>query len=288
MLQRLSVLLLIALLGLAAPGCKKQQTSTEQSAGKVLATVNGTTITEGDVAHWMGGSGHGRAPTPELQAVLVARLIDLELLYQKGVALGLDQDPDFQARRAERKENLKTFDRLQMRRLLTAKAIVPEVRVSEAMAEEYAEAHRNEIQTDWHLYALPFLSRQQAEAALAEIRGGAPFEAVAARVAPSAQGGKAPPPWDLGFLPWTRVPPDWHAVVFKLKPGEVSEVVRGRDTGLRIFKLVATRPHPGIDLERLTPDLVKMLRQEQVNAATDAYLAQLRQEASIERFDQAQ
>jgi peptidyl-prolyl cis-trans isomerase SurA len=79
--------------------------------------------------------------------------------------------------------------------------------------------------------------RQRAEAALAQIRGGAEFAQVAAAVsdAPDAlQGG------NLGWRTAARLPSVFAEVVRTLKPGEVSAVLRS-PAGFHVVKLVDQR-----------------------------------------------
>jgi parvulin-like peptidyl-prolyl isomerase len=287
MMRSLVPVLLAVLVAVAAPGCKKEQTATDHSGGKLLARVNTTTITEGDLARWMGGAAHGQTATPEVQSKMVDRLIDLELLYQNGVELGLDKDVEFQSKRAKVKQDLKIFDRIQIKRLVVEKAIAPKVQVTDDMARKYFEEHRAEIQNDWHFYSLQFPTEEEAQAALAEIKGGVSFETLANRLSQSKLG-QPVPRWDNGFVPWARIPPEWHDAVFKLKLNELSDVVRSRDAGIRIVKLVGSRPRPSADFDLVSDDIAALLREQLLLTAADDYLAQLRQEASIERFDQAQ
>ncbi len=89
-------LMLMSLLP-AAAGCDiRPGAGNAAPEEKVLVKVNGTPITATQVDFWLMG-GHGQKKiTPEMREATLDKLIELELIYQKGVSLGLDQDKKYQ------------------------------------------------------------------------------------------------------------------------------------------------------------------------------------------------
>src|SRR5512147_1826594 len=81
--------IIIMLLVLSA--CSKANDAVRGKKEGLLATVNGAAITEDDLNLRLQG-GHGGNITPQMREQAIEALIDEELLYQKGVSLGLDKD----------------------------------------------------------------------------------------------------------------------------------------------------------------------------------------------------
>lgn len=286
MFRLLIPLAVAVVLAFAPAGCKKDKPFTDHAGGKVLARVNSTAITEGDLTLWAGGA-HGKKLPPEMKARLLDNLIDLELLYEKGVALGLNKDPDYLARRAKLKDNVKVFDRIRIKRLVVEKEIQPKVNVTEESARKYFDEHRGDIQAQWRLHYIKFPTGEMAEAALAQIRGGVSFNDVVKGLGAGGASRHQVHSQDLGFLSWAQIPPQWREAVFKLKPGEVSDVVRSPREGIRILKLIAKKPDPDVKFDTLKDMIIAQLRTQGLEEAAEAYVSQLRKDAKIERYDKS-
>ncbi len=91
-------------------------------------------------------------------------------------------------------------------------------------------------------------------------------------------------PWDLGFLSWDRIPVDFVDAVYKLKPGEVSNMVSSQRTGYQIFKLFAARKNPKADFNSMVGLIMNRLRDEKVIKAYQQYVEKLKKEAKIEKL----
>ena len=117
----------------------------------------------------------------------------------------------------------------------------------------------------------------EADQALAEIRAGASFAAVARRLADdpevAATGGA------LGELSRDDVPPAFADVIFALAPGEVSEVVEA-DYGFHLFQVTETLPAQVLPLAAVRDEVAAALRED----AADRRLHELVDEAR-RRYD---
>ena len=91
-------------------------------------------------------------------------------------------------------------------------------------------------------------------------------------------------PWDLGFLSWGQIPVDFLDAVYRLKPGEVSDLVSSKRTGFQIFKLFGTRKNPKADFASMSGLIMNRLRDEKVTEAYEQYVEKLKKEAKIEKF----
>ncbi|MDD5057035.1 MAG: peptidylprolyl isomerase [Sideroxydans sp.] len=111
--------------------------------------------------------------------------------------------------------------------------------------QERQEGHGEELQLAHILVVVPEQAtsdkilgyRKRAEQALAKLRGGAPFAQVAAGFSDAQDalsGG------ELGWRPADRLPPLFSEPLLKMKPGEVSEILRS-PSGFHIIKLLDRR-----------------------------------------------
>ena len=145
----------------------------------------------------------------------------------------------------------------------------------------YYEANRERIGRTLHLGMLPFASQAKAEAALARLGEGLSFDELGAAL--QSEGRHATRrSWDLGSMPWSRIPLEWHDVVYALEPGAVSAVFEGEQTGVRLFKLIGSTRDETVDFKSARNGIMNRLKDAKARESYSAYLAALRAEARIE------
>ena len=110
----------------------------------------------------------------------------------------------------------------------------------------------------------------------AEIRAGAPFEAVASKYDNAVSDVE-----DLGYIQRGQMPGEFDDVVFNLGPGQVSHVFRTR-LGLHIAKVYERRPPQCPPLRDIRQRIVTDLSEQIKDDAFAAYLDYLRSSAVIE------
>lgn len=115
-------------------------------------------------------------------------------------------------------------------------------------------------------------TREDADKALAQLKGGADFAAVAKQLsqdeATKDNGG------ELGWIPHDVMAPEFDQAAFALQPGQISGVVQSQ-LGFHIIKVLERDPaHP------LTPELLQNQRQ----AAFLTWLQEQRDKAKIEKM----
>ena len=265
-------------------GCTKKNEPNEKPEleSKILVKVNGTPITEEDLTFRLHGV-HGQRKATGDQQKALDDVITEELLYQRGLKIGLDKDPGYRAQIAKLEHQLAIAKRAEMTRRVYNTQVAAKIEITHSDARNYYDKNANQITTELHLGVISFNNEEPAKEALQKIRGGATFEYVARSVMGN-QVSAGREPWDLGFLSWGQIPFDFVEAVYKLKPGEVSDVVSSQRTGSQIFKLFGVRKNPKADFASVSGLIMNRLRDEKIMEAYKQYVENLKKEAKIERF----
>lgn len=186
---------------------------------KVVATIDGKPITEGDlaVAESEIGSDMGTMPADQKRTSLLEFLIDNQLFAEAAENEKLNDGPDFQTR-------LNYLKRRALRELYFDKVI--KASVSEADARKIYDEQVKLLKPEEEVSARHILVDTEAEAkALKEkIDKGADFAQLAKEN--SKDPGSKDDGGNLGYFGHGQMVPQFEEVVFKLKKGEVSDPVK--------------------------------------------------------------
>jgi len=269
----------------ATTGCetnKSEEGAASQPPIEVLAEVNGQKITREMVEFYV-GRGRPVKPGPEETADAVDKLIEQALLYQDGLDKALDKDPGYQQLLRRKEMEMEELKQREVVRRLYQQHVYPRLTATEEEARAFYEANKEHFGAELHLYYLRFRDMEHALATQKLLQGGQSFEQVASqrtnRLKPQGR-----PPWDMGFLNWQRIPGEWSDALFALKPGEVSQIIEGRTTGIRIFKLVERKKVPTPPFEALHGVIRNRIRDGKVEGFVKEYTDTLRAKASIKRM----
>jgi peptidyl-prolyl cis-trans isomerase C len=273
----------LALVLLVFPACKTKDSSSGKEES-LLATVNGVAITEDDLYLKLQG-GHAASMTPEARQRALEELITEELLYQKGLKIGLDKDVKYQNAVRVMEQRMKAIKRAEMARQIRNTQIASTVAVTNEDVKKYYEEHEATISLDQHLLGIQFPDDAQARAAYERIKGGASFETIAREKFARLPKGKTVP-WDRGYLHWNQVPIEWTDAIFALKKGETSEVLSSKRSGIYIMKVVDRRKNPDAAFARMSASIMNRLQDQQIMQAYDRYIEQLKREARIVKHEE--
>jgi len=278
-----SLLLFSLIIAVCLHGCNVGRDK-DQTSGDVVVRVNGSPITSDEVAFSLRGA-HGSRISTEVKRKTIENLIDQELIYQKGLNLGLDKDPKYREMVKQKELRLLQSQKSEMVRRVYNTQIASRVNMTDQDAREYFDKNSGMMGTELRLAVLRFSNRDQASQALKRLKNGTPFEKVASEMVSSRVEGKKKP-WDIGFVEWNQVPSGFRETVFSLKPGEVSDIIEDNRTGIQIIKVVDIRRKQDLRYEDMRGNIMEFLRDRKIKDAYEHYIEQLRREAKIVKFNE--
>ncbi|GEO12734.1 peptidylprolyl isomerase [Microvirga aerophila] len=240
---------------------------------KVIARVNGLTITEGDLAVAAADPALQLPNVPEAQKrdLLTGYLIDLKLGAKAAEAAKVGDSADFARKLAYNRDKTLLDQYLEQE---ARKAVTPEA--ARKLYDETAKGvtPEQEVRARHILVA----SEDDAKKAQARVKGGEDFAKVAGEL--STDPGSKTDGGDLGFFTKDRMVEPFAEAAFKMEPGQISDPVQSQ-FGWHVIKVEEKRNKP-------VPSFDEM--QEQVNTYLERKAQQdlilgLRQSAKIERLD---
>lgn len=267
-------------------GCRERADEAAVAAassplGDALAQVNGHLIHEEDLKLALSRAGVRGEATAEQRRNVVEALVRKELIAQRAEAIGLDDDPRFQARLRAAQAQVDQLRREELGDLFEVKEIVGKAVVSDEQARAWFDAHQGELATEFSVQQILRRDREEIEAVKAELDAGAPFDEVAGRrYEGHAVAGTRP--WELGWLRWTQLPEPWRGVVPALEPGATSGVIEGPNGRYWIVKLLERRVRPDVTFEAEKAAIVDLLKRGQVDSRRAEVERELRAGAAIE------
>jgi len=285
-LKKLTILLIALVLTASLSSCGKSREASQQTGAdvqaKVLATVNDVPITEYDLKQILKRipSGMGAMHQGADQNVLQTLVRD-ELIYQKGLELGLDKNQAYRLKLAEVEAQLRALKRQEMSALYL-RHLNSKVEVTDSEAKAYFEKNAKKLQTKFHVWQLFYRGNDPRIAKdLQELKSGMAFEKVAVRQYPSNLPKEMKAPWDLGELHWSQIPEPWQAVLDRLAPGQVSEVIPGPKDRFWVIKLVNKTVDPKITFATEKEKIVEILNKQKADVLYNSMLGEMKEKAKI-------
>ncbi|MDD5285431.1 MAG: peptidylprolyl isomerase [Desulfuromonadaceae bacterium] len=213
--------------GVGTSGAKKE--------GKVMAEINGNTITTGDFERELKNLPEylkAMADTPQGRKEMLDTMVIRELILQQATKDGLDKGPDIEEKLQDLRKRLIVESFLK-------KKVEAGAQVSDADLQKFYEQNKDKFKAPEQMKASHILVKTEKEAKniLAQIKAGGNFEELAKKNSvdsSSAKGG------DLGWFGKGSMVPAFEKAALSLKENQVSEVVKS-DFGFHIIKLTGKR-----------------------------------------------
>ncbi len=233
---------------------------------KVIAKVGDWSITSEDLKTSMERSEEGIQAGKERKIEILKELVRVEVFSREARAVGLDRDEKLQ-------KELKEIVDFYLAREYVKRNVADVVGVSKTEVEEYYRKHPEQFQDrekmkvkQIFLFVDPKGSPQESQRAkdlaediLRRIREGEDFSKLSSEFSSDpllVKGGG-----NLGYIARGAMAPEYQEVVFALKVGEISPVLRG-ESGYSIFKNEGMRPASIKPFEEVWEEVEKMLREE--------------------------
>lgn len=295
--RRASLAGLGVMLALAAPAATQafaQETPPAAAApakpvdpAAVVATVNGKPVTEADltIAESDLDQQFSRLPADQRRAAALSAIIEIRLLAAEAEAKGLDKDPEFQRRMQFLKD-----------RALHSQVVEQEV--SKAITDDQIRARYDKEMAETppvnevHARHILVKTKEEAEAIIKQLDGGANFEDIAKEK--SSDAGSGANGGDLGYFGPGQMVPEFEKAAFALDVGKYTEQPVQSQFGWHIIKVEDKRAQqpPAFDqvksqirsllLRDKYFDLVKSLRGAAKVDVTDPDLKK-----AVDQIDQA-
>jgi len=264
---------LVAALGillLSTPVWAQQPSADEDT---VVAIVDGVAVHRSELEEVARGlpEQFRQMPLQVLYGILLDRVIDFRLLANEAERLDVADDPAVETALARARADV-------LRDALVQQKIREET-TADKLRERYEGLKQSEdfAQEEVHARHILTESEQDAKAVIEELQGGADFAALAEErsVGPSAEGGG-----DLGFFRREQMVPEFAEAAFALDPGEITTEPVQTQFGWHVIKVLDRRT-----AEPTFAESEPQLRQELARDVVTALVADLREDAEIERFN---
>ena len=213
-----------------------RQTGRGSRKAHVLADVNGNVITTQDFKNEVDRLPPYLKPmvqSPEGKKELLDSMVVREIILEQAKKDGVDKSKDV----ADRLEDLRK--RLIVETYLKKK-VEQEAQVSDADLKKFYDENKDKFKTGEQVRASHILVKTEKEAQdiLAQLKSGAKFEDLAKKYSTDATAAKG---GDLGWFSKGAMVPEFDKVVFGLKEGQLSGIVKTQ-FGFHIIKVTGVRP----------------------------------------------
>ncbi len=199
---------------------------------------------------------------------LVDELKKREMLYLEAKKAGLDKDPIY----IKRVEDFKKGNLINS--LVSRNVGAEGIKVSPEEAKDYYDKNPKDFEVTEQRKASHILVKTEDEAkeVLAKIKKGDDFGKLAKEK--SLDKMSAEKDGDLGLFAMGQMVPEFDKVVFSMKKGEISDIVKTQ-FGYHIIKLTEVQPPKKLEFEASKNMIMQFLTQDKQKKAFDAYLAQV-------------
>ena len=264
------------LLLLLVTACKQKEEARKTTGGPIVAKINDIEITLSEFTERIKeypALAHGGEMTEETKKGFLDNLIVRELIFQEALRLGIDKD----------KETIDFIEEMKKRVIVDKffkKEVDQKIQVSEEEIKKFFDKNLEETKSPDEVRASHILlkTREEADMVLKKVKQGAKFEDLAKKF--STDPGSKDTGGDLGFFSQGMMVPEFDSIAFKLKVGEVSDIVQSR-FGFHIIKVLEKREGKQKNIDEAKPEIQKKLLTKKRKEKFDTLVADLKSKAKI-------
>jgi peptidyl-prolyl cis-trans isomerase C len=228
----------VAISMLALTGCGKQgsKSETKKDTSPVLATVNGSDITQKQFENELKNLPPQLQPmaqSPEGRKELLESMIIREIVYQDAQKQGLEKSPEFTERMEEVKKKL--LVEMDLKKKLEA-----EIKLTDEELKKVYEQYKEKFKTGEQIRASHILVKDEktAQDVETQLKKGGNFADLAKKYSTDSTKEKG---GDLGWFDKGKMVPEFDKAAFSLKDGETSGIIK-TNFGYHIIKVTGKRP----------------------------------------------
>jgi peptidyl-prolyl cis-trans isomerase C len=252
---------------------ERREFSPPEQAEAVVARVGGSVLSKKEFESMLPEDYQDLLTADEKREYL-DRWINTELLYREALNEGLGDSPEINAKLEAYKKDL-VADRL-VQKILQDRAVV-----SEDEVKAYFKEHEREYNHEFRVSHILLNTLEDAETVKEKLKNNS-FYWTAKKYSidkHSHRGG------DLGFLSKGNMIPEFENVVFKMKVGEVSDIIES-EFGYHIIKLTDIRPSPHkLIFDDVKDEVANSLLMQKRTATYDSLVSSLRSRSDINILD---
>ena len=275
--RRVAILLLLTLSLLAS--CKRKPSIPPD----VIARVNDRMLTLADFKRYLDrNAGTELAQlTPEVASAMLDQFVEEIIVSEYAASHGVEVPAEKIAEAVRTQAGTTVIEkRDEMRReklIANLTAQIPEPDVVEI--QTYYQQHQSEFRSGEEVRVRQILVNDEAIAKEIQqkLKAGANFGELSSEFsrAPNAKRGG-----EIGFVSRGEVPKMFEDQIFRLQPGQVSEII-GTDSSFHIFKVEERRPAGMLDLQAAAPVIHARLREERIRERLAQLVAASRRDMTI-------
>jgi peptidyl-prolyl cis-trans isomerase C len=275
--RRVAILLLASLSLLAA--CKRKPSIPPD----VIVRVNERMLTVDDFKRYLDRNAGAELAqvTPEVASAMLDQYVEEVIISEYAASHGVEVPSDkiAEAVRTEAGATvIEKRDEMRRQRLIAnLSAEIPDA--SDAEVQNYYQQHQSEFKSGEEVRVRQILVNDEAVAndIVQKLKSGASFEDLSTEFsrAPNAKRGG-----EIGFVSRGEVPKMFEDEIFRLRAGQVSDVIR-TDSTFHIFKVDERRPPGMLDVEAATPLIQARLREDAVRERMGQIVGSSRREMTL-------
>lgn len=275
--RRTAILLLVIVSAVAA--CKRRAAISPD----VIARVHERMITLADFKRYLErNAGTDLAQlTPEVASAMLDQFVEEIIVSEYAASHGVEVPADQIAAAVRTQAGITVIekrDEMRRERLITNLATeMPAPTAAEL--QTYYQQHQGEFRSPEEVRVRQILVNEEelAKTIHADLKKGASFAELSTKHsrAPNAKRGG-----EIGFVSRGELPKMFEEEIFRLGPGQTSEVIR-TETGFHIFQVDERRPPGTLDLVAATPLIEARLREEAIRTRLAKVVAESRRDANI-------